>query len=139
MSKETLCKAVSRKSGKIKAQWIRLERPYVFNGFRFLVEIRARNGRISLPANEADVRVRGPLCSQCGTQMARLETRAECERYACRKGQGHGELWVGRTGHLSFSQFMEEHLRPRVYYALLRRRFPIEPASMGAALNLIPY
>jgi hypothetical protein len=117
---------------------VRLKAPYVFNSFRFLVEVRVRNGRLTMPGCVDDVRVRGPICPVCGVPLARVETRPECERYACRQGIGHGELWVGRTSHLCFSEFMQEQLSPMAYHALRRHSLPLEPASMGAALNLSP-
>jgi len=123
----------------IKNQWVRLKAPYTFNGFRFLVEVRARDGVVPTPVCQEDVRVRGPLCSSCGAPMALMRSAESHERYACRRGKAHCELWVGRVSHLSFSEFMQDHLRPMVYYALKRKKFPMETAAMGAALNLMPY
>ena len=128
-----------RHRGAIKTQWVRLKTPYAFNGFRFLVEVRARDNVVTTPSCQSDVRVREPLCSTCGAPLALVKARPECERYVCRHGAGHCELWVGRVSHLTFGEFMREQLRPRVYYALRRGLFPLEPAAMGAALNLMPY
>lgn len=122
----------------IGRQWVRLKRPYVFNGFRFLVEVRAENGVASAPKSRQDVRVRGPLCVRCGVPLARVESTAAYERYACRKGRGHCELWVGRVSHLSFGEFMQEQLRPKVYKAIRDKRLPLETAAIGAALNIAP-
>jgi hypothetical protein len=125
--------------GLARSRWVRLRQPFTFNGFRFMVEVRARNGVVSAPGCHDDVRVRGPICARCGQLMALIESRPECERYACRHGADHCELWVGRVSHLSFAEFMREQLQAAAFHAITGRTLPLETVSIGRTLNLLPY
>lgn len=93
------------KLGPRMVSWARLSTDYIFNGFHFLVEVRAREWRLSLPIGEANVRLHGPLCRRCGAPMARVESAPNCERYACRRGGDHCEYRIGRLDRQGFSEF----------------------------------
>ncbi len=110
-----------------RTRWIRLGDHWTLNSFRFLVEVRARDGRFLAPLAEEDVRVRGPICRECGEPTARVETAPNYERYACRHGGRHCEYWVGRVNHQGFSEFVAEHVRPEAFRAILAGRLALEP------------
>jgi hypothetical protein len=114
-------------------RWIRLKDHWTLNSFRFLVEVRSPDERLRLPLAEAEVRVRGPLCPECGEPTTRVETAPNYERYACRHGERHCEYWVGRVNHQGFSEFVAEHVRPEVFRAILEGRLGLEPMPPRSA------
>jgi hypothetical protein len=116
-----------------KAPWIKLRDTYIFNRFHFLVEVRAVAGRPAMPRGELEVRIRGPLCMRCGAPMTRVESAPGYERYACRRGAGHCEYWVGRVNHQGFAEFVAEHLRSAVYRALLEGRLALSSRASAPA------
>jgi hypothetical protein len=118
-----------------RAPWIRLKDHWTLNNFRFLVEVRSPLGRLGAPLTEADVRVRGPICRECGEPTARVETASSYERYACRHGERHCEYWVGRVNHQGFSEFVAEHVRPEVFRAILEGRVGLEPARISSPIR----
>ncbi len=113
-----------------RASWIRLRHHWTINSFRFLVEVRSSGGRLRQPLGEEDVRVRGPICPECGEPTTRIETAPNYERYVCRHGERHCEYWVGRVNHQGFSEFVAEHVRPEVFRAILEGRLALEAVQL---------